>query len=138
MGDSFDSKKFGSIVALGPFTQENVTSTQTNADLAYGQATLAAMPYAGSVIGVSALLNGAVTGGTCIVRAHKAGTEFAEYGYPSATLSSAASTSYGTAVPGAVTFSAGDRLGLSITTGTTYTPETAELDGWLFVQLNAS
>jgi hypothetical protein len=138
MADYFDEKKFGAVVAIGPFTQADVTSTQTDADLAIGQATTVIVPYAGSVVAVAAAITSAITGGSCIVRAHKAGTEFTPVGYPAPTINATNSASYASVRPGAVTFSAGDRLGLSIVTDVTYTPETAELDGWLFVQFNAS
>ena len=139
MADHLDSKKFGSVVAFGPFTAANITTGLTNSDLAYGQQTYAVMPYGGSVVGVSGCVNAAVTAGTATLRAHSSGTECAATGYPAPAVSSAATASYATVRPGAVTFSAGDRLGISVTTVTTLNPtNTLEIDGFLFVQFNAS
>lgn len=139
MADYFDSKKFGSVVAIGPFTAANVTTGASNADLAFGQQTVVVMPEDGSIVGISACVNAAVTAGTITVRAHKAGTELAASGYPAPVISSAATESYATVRPGAVTFSAGDRLGLSIASTTTLNPTNSlEVDGFLFVQLNPS
>jgi hypothetical protein len=137
MADYFDSKKFGTVMVLGPFTRANITASQTNVDLVCGQSTTVTVPYAGSVIAVAASTTEGVTGGSCIIRAHKASTEFTPLGYPAPTLNTTnTSGSYASIRPGAITFSAGDRLGLSIVTDATFTPATCELDGWLYVQLN--
>jgi len=139
MGDSFDAKKFGSIVAFGPFTAANVEDDSSADDLAYGQSSYAVMPADGSVVAVSIYANAAVTHGSGYIQAHSSSTEMGGYGYPAPTLNATTSqASYSSAVPGAITFSAGDKLGLSITTDTTWSPETLEVDGWLFVQLDPS
>ena len=139
MADHFDAKKFGSIVAFGPFTNANCTTGESNADLAYGQQTYAVMPVTGSVVGISACVNAAVTAGTITVRAHSSGTELAATGYPAPAISSSATASYASVRPGAVTFSAGDRLGLSISSTTTLDPTNSlEVDGFLYVQLDSS
>lgn len=139
MADHFDAGKFGAVVPFGPFTNANCTTGESNADLAFGQQSYAVMPVGGSVIGISACVNAAVTAGTITVRAHSSGTEIGDVSYPAPAISSAATASYASVRPGAVTFSAGDRLGLSITSTTTLNPtNTLEIDGFLFVQLNAS
>ena len=139
MADHLDAKKFGSIVAFGPFTAANVEDDSSNTDLAYGQSSYAIMPAAGSVVAISMYANAAVTHGSGSIRAHSSSTEMAATGYPNPTLNATTSqVSYATCRPGAVTFSAGDKLGLSIVTDTTWSPETLEVDGWLFVQFNPS
>ena len=139
MADYFDGKKFGSILAFGPYTRDNITASQSNVDLTYAQANYVIMPADGRVVGISIYANAAATAGTCTVRAHKASTEMAASGYPAPVLNATTSqVSYATVRPGAVTFSAGDKLGLSIVTDATWSPATLELDGWLFVQLDPS
>jgi hypothetical protein len=139
MADYFDGKKFGSVVAFGPFTAANVEDDSSNVDLAYGQSSYAIMPVGGSVIAVSVYANAAVTHGSGTVRAHSSSTELADTGYPAPVLNATnTQVSYASVRPGAVTFSAGDKLGLSIVTDTTWSPETLEVDGWLFVQFNPS
>ena len=139
MADHFDAGKVGAVVAFGPFTNANCTTGESNADLALGQQNYAVMPHGGSVVGIAACVNAAVTAGTVTLRAHKASTELADDGYPAPAVSSAATASYASARPGAVTFAAGDRLGLSIVTTTTLDPtDSLEVDGYLFVQLNPS
>jgi hypothetical protein len=139
MADHYDAGKFGSFVVFGPFTAENVTTEASNQDLAVGQMSYAVVPYGGSVVGIAACLSAAVSAGSITVRAHKAGTELDAYSYPTAVLDATNTiSSYGSAAPGAVTFSAGDRLGLSITGSATLDAETKEVDAYLIVQLNAS
>ena len=139
MADHYDAGKFGSVVVFGPFTASNVTTEASNQDLAVGQMNYAVVPYGGSVVGISACLSAAVSAGSITVRAHKASTELGAYGYPTAVLDATNTiASYGSAAPGAVTFSAGDRLGLSIVSTTTLDAETKEIDAYLILQLNAS
>jgi hypothetical protein len=139
MADHFDAKKFGSIVAFGPFTAANVEDDNSNSDLAYGQSSYAIMPADGSVVALSVYANAAVTHGSGSVRAHSSSTELGATGYPNPTLNTTnTQVSYASVRPGAVTFSAGDKLGISIVTDTTWSPETLEVDGWLFVQLDPS
>ena len=139
MGDSFDAKKFGSIVAFGPFTAANVSDDSANSNLAYGQSSYAVMPADGSVVALSVYANAEITHGSGSIRAHSSDTEMGGYGYPNPTLNATTSqASYSSAVPGAITFSAGDKLGVSIVTDTTWSPETLEVDGWLFVQFDPS
>lgn len=138
MADHFDSGKFGSIVAFGPFTSANATTGAANIDMAIGQYNYAIMPCAGSVIGISGVVNASVTAGSVTIRAHEDSTEIAVTGYPAPVCSSAAQASYASVRPGAISFSAGDKLGLSFSGTTTLDPTNSlEVDGYLFVQLNA-
>lgn len=139
MADYFDAGKHGTIVALA-FYQTNQDTAGSNADmLVAGQAsgTLYTMPCAGSVIGLSVNGSAAVTVSTATFRAHKDGTEFAETGYPAPVLSTTNTTkSYAVIRPGAITFAAGDGLGVSIVTTTTYSPTTIDHNAILWVQLD--
>ena len=140
MADYFDGKKYGCVMALGPFTIANATTQESDSDLAYGQSSYAAMPASGSVVAISIYANAEVTAGSATVRAHSSGTEMTGTGYPAPVVNTTnTQVSYATASPGAITFSAGDKLGLSVTSTTTLDPtDSLEVDGWLFVQLDPS
>jgi hypothetical protein len=136
MSDYFDSGKFGAIVAI-PFSKADMTTGESNTDLTAGQGTLQAMPVGGSVVGIAIMANASLTAGTITARAHSNSTEFADTGYPAPACSSAAQASYATVRPGAVTFDAGDKLGVSVTTTTTLDPTNSlDVDALLFVQLD--
>lgn len=138
MADIFDAGKFGAILAI-PFSKANVTTGESNSDLTLGQDTLAVMPQSGSVIGVTIRANAAITAGTITAKSQAAGTEHTDTGAPAPACSSAAQVSYATVRPGAVTFSAGDTLGVSVTTTTTLNPtDSLDVDAILFVQLDPS
>lgn len=138
MATEFDAKKHGAILAI-PFAKSNLTTGLSNSDLALGGAgTTFVAPAAGSVIGISASC-AAVTAGSATLKPHKASTEYAEVGVPSPVLSSANDTNgtYATVRPGALTFAAGDTLGISVTTTTTLDPtDSLDVDAVLFLQLN--
>ena len=139
MADYFNSGKFGAIVCIGPFTNANCTTQESNTDMAIGQAsTLVPMPSAGSLIGIAVRSTEALaTAGTVTFKAHKAGTEFADNAAPTAVITTAAQSSYGTVRPNAVTFDAGDTLGLSLTSTTTLDPtNTLDVDGYLYVKFD--
>ena len=138
MGDEFDAGKHGAILAI-PFSKANLTTGESNSDLTAGQDTLHVMPAAGSVIGISIRSNASLTAGTITAKAHKTGTEYTDTGAPAPACSSAAQVSYATVRPGAVTFSAGDTLGVSVSTTTTLNPtNSVDVDALLFVQLDPS
>lgn len=140
MADYFDSGKFGGGFCIGPFTNANCTTGESNTDMAIGQTTLVPMPYSGSVVGIAVRSTAALeTAGTVTFKVHKAGTEYTDASAPSAAITTAAQVSYATVRPGAVTFDAGDTLGISLSTTTTLDPtNTLDVDGFLFVQLDAS
>ena len=133
MTDQFNPKH-GPVTAI-PFAKSNLTTGESNTDLVLaGTGTLVCAPKAGSVVGLSLRATAAITAGTITARTHKAGTEFAETGYPSAVLSSTARESYAVVRPRALRFAAGDTLGLSVTTTTTLDPtDTNDVDALLFV-----
>jgi len=138
MSDKWDGKKFGSIIAI-PLSKSNITTGASNEDLALaGGVTTFVAPAAGSVVGISASC-AAVTAGTITLTPHKAGTEYANVGVPQPVLSSDNDTNgtYATVRPGALTFVAGDTLGISVTSTTTLNPtNTLDVDAVLFIQLN--
>jgi len=138
MADYFDAGKFGAVLAI-PFGKANLTTGESDADLTLEQSTLAVVPAAGSVIGISIRSSAAITAGTITAKPHKAGTEYTDTGTPAPALSSAAQASYATVRPAALTFAAGNTLGVSVTTTTTLDPtNTLDVDAILFVQLNPS
>jgi len=138
MANEFDSKKYGAIVAI-PFQKTNVTTGASNEDCVLaGAGTLIVAPAAGTIVGISASC-AAITAGTITVRAHKNSTEFAQSGYPAPALTSDNDTNgtYATIRPGAITFAAGETLGLSVTGTTDLNPtNTLDVDAVLFISLN--
>ncbi len=138
MATEFDGKKHGAIVAI-PFSKTNITTGAANEDLGLaGAGTTFVAPAAGSIIGISASC-AAITAGTMTLKAHKASTEVTVSGAPAPVLSSANDTNgtYATAPVGAVSFAAGDTLGISVVSTTTLDPtNTLDIDAVLFVQLN--
>jgi len=85
MADHFDSKKFGSVVAI-PFYVTDAATSQTDTDITLNQGDLAVMPTSGSVVGIAGRSTEASTGtGSIVFRAHNGGTEIANVGYPSIT-----------------------------------------------------
>jgi hypothetical protein len=140
MGDEFNAGKYGAIVAI-PFFAANIVTNKSAEDLAMGGTnTLAVMPKAGSVVGISARLSAAITAGTLAFRAHKDGTEFAQSGYPNPSLSSTAGVSqesYASVRPGVLVFSADEGVGISYASSTDMAPtNTNDVDALLFVQLD--
>lgn len=135
MADYFD-KKFGAHFCI-PFGKANATTGESNTDLSVpgsGQGTLWVAPCAGSIIGISGMVNASVTAGTVTLRAHSNSTEEAETGYPAPAISSAAQASYATCAPGVIRFAAGDKLGISMTTTTTLDPtDSLDVDAFLYV-----
>lgn len=129
MVDEFDPKH-GQLVAL-TFTVANVVTAATDTDCVHAQAgiTLVTMPKAGSVVGLGVQASAAVTAGSCVFKAQKAGTEYAQSGYPSATMSSAYGSglaSYASIRRGVLTFSAGDSIGVSYTSSTDLAPSSTD------------
>lgn len=118
--------------AVGPFTAPGAAgvtaASQTNLDLRYSHTvTAAALSFVatrdGSIVGLSAQIHEAITGaGTSIIAsATKNGTEVALTA--SLTQAGAETKASATAAKGALTFVAGDVIGVSYTsTGITNTP----------------
>ena len=142
MGDEFNAGKYGGIVAL-VYGVANAVASQTATDLTLSDATyvntLATMPKSGSVVGVSVQTSAAVTAGSVTFQSHKDGTEFAQSGFPVATLESVTNDqeSYASIRPGVLTFDAGDALGVSYTSDATLAPtNTNDFAAILWVQLD--
>lgn len=122
------------IVAI-PFAVANAVTNQTNTDLALaGGNTIAVMPKAGCVVGISANLSADVTAGSATVKAHKDGTEYADAAAPTLTLSDTVQESYASVRSGALTFDAGEGVGVSYSSTTDFAPtNTNDLDVILYV-----
>ena len=140
MSDTFDAKKHGAYLAI-PFTATNATTGESNTDLTGGggASTGWVAPAAGSIVGITARC-AAITAGTVTLSPHNGGTEFTQSGTPAPALSSTQDTNgtYATVRPGAVSFAAGDVLGISMTTTTTLNPtNTLDVDASLIVVLDA-
>lgn len=134
MADTFDPK-FGNAVALGPFTATNITTGAADQDLALPSAgTTITMLHAGSVVGLSLEPVGTITGGSITAKAHKASAELANSPAPVSDETNTLGT-YATKRPGAVRFSAGDKLGVSVSATTTLAPtNTVDVAAVLYVE----
>jgi hypothetical protein len=134
--------KFGQLVRYS-FTASNPASSASHTDMATLGAdanTTAVMPASGSVVGIGVVGNAAVTTGTLGFRAHSSSTEFADTGYPNPTLSTAVGytlSTYALVRPGAVRFSAGDKLGISYDASADFAPNTADYSADLYVMFDA-
>jgi hypothetical protein len=107
------------------FFQANVAADQTDAQIkdASGQVEGLSMAFAGEVLAVSVDLSAAATAGSLAVGVTKGGTEAAA---TVQTLTTAAAATK--AFPrGTMTFAAGDKLGVEITTSATWDGTTADL-----------
>lgn len=139
MADYYDPAKFGAIIPLH-YQVANAVTNAANVDLTVpgGANTLQTMPVAGSVVGISVKASANVTAGDATFRAHKAGTEFADTGYPAPVLNATNSNAtYVSVRPGFIKFAAGDAVGVSYSSSTDAAPtNTNDYEAILFVQLN--
>lgn len=129
----------GQIVPL-LFVQDNVAASQTDVQLNIQEVASAAallvqgisMPWAGSVVGISVDLSSAATAGQLTVGVTNGGTEAA------ATTQTITTQTAKTAVfqQGTVTFVAGDKLGVEITTNAGWDATTADLAVIVYVLLD--
>jgi len=129
----------GQIVPL-LFVQDNVAASQTDVQLNIQEVASAAallvqgisMPWAGSVVGISVDLSSAATAGQLTVGVTNGGTE------ATATTQTITTQTAKTAVfpQGSVTFVAGDKLGVEITTNGTWDATTADLAVVVYVLLD--
>jgi len=133
MADYLDPK-FGNVVALGPFTAANITTGAANQDLALESAgTTITMIQSGSVVGLSLEPVGTVTAGSITAKVHKASTELANTPAPVSDQTNTNGT-YATVRPGMVRFSAGAKLGVSVSATTTLAPtNTVDVAAVLYV-----
>lgn len=139
MAASMFHEVYGTVVAYGPFFIANLAASQTNSDLPVGQAgvTLIGMPYRGTVVGVSIDGNAAPSAGTVIASVHNASTELS--GGPTATIDSVTNTltSVGLVTTARQhTFSAGARLGVSLTSNGDLAATTIEFNAHLYVRFD--
>ena len=107
------------------FAQANVAASQTNVQLkdVSGGVEGVTMAFAGLIVGLTADLSAASTGGTLTIGVTINGTEVAA---TTQTVTTATAVRV-TFDRDAVKFAAGDKLGVEITTNAGWTPETAEL-----------
>jgi hypothetical protein len=136
----YNARKFGTYLTI-PFFATDLTTGASNSDLLCGVTanTLYIAPQAGSVVAISGETAVDVTAGSIALRAHKASTEFAQTGYPVATIDSThdSTGSFADVREGALTFAAGDRLGISATSTTDLAPtNTVDVTAFLLIQLN--
>ena len=140
MADTFNAGKFGAIVAI-PFKVIDAVASQTNVDMSLAAGgTLATMPMAGSVVGVSIGSSANITAGSATFKAHKASTEFPQTEAPAVLMNATNSNANSATVrPGAIRFAANDRLGVSYSSDATLAPtNTNDFDAVLWVQLDAN
>lgn len=123
-----------SIVAI-PFAVANAVTNAANVDLTRsGGNTIAVMPKAGSVVGITINASADLTAGSATFQAHKDSTEFAENAAPTLTLSDTVQESYASVRRGALTFAAGEGVGISYSSTTNMAPtNTNNYDGTLYV-----
>jgi hypothetical protein len=138
MGQLFDPK-YGPVVAIGPYTVANLDTALTNTDLIVGQAgnTLALMPAAGTVVGLSVVANAAPSAGTAVFSVHAASTELVNG--PTATVNSASNSNGTQGLANSArehTFAQGARLGISATTSTNLAATTVDYTAFLFVRFD--
>ncbi len=133
MANEFNPKH-GAMVVF-PFKVADATTGESATDLTNdGGASLVVMPKAGSIVGIAGAASAAITAGTMTLTPHKDSVEFTDVSLPTAVLSSAAQESYAAVRPRALTFDAGDVVGISVTTTTTLDPtNTLDVDAQLYV-----
>jgi hypothetical protein len=116
------------------FAQANVVKNQTDVQLkdASGQVDGLSMPFSGSIIGMAIDLSAGLTAGELTVGATINGTELAG---TTQTITTAAAV-IKKFPRNDFKFTAGQKLGVEITTNSAIDPETADLAVALFVALN--
>src|SRR3990167_1727585 len=121
-----------------PFKIANATTSESNTDLSRdGGNTLWVAPKAGSIVGIGVACSAAITAGTATFKPHSASTEIADASQPAPVCSSTNRHSYAMVRPRALTFAAGDALGVSVTTTTTLdATNTLDFDADLYVVLD--
>lgn len=130
------------LVAL-TFMQEAVAASQTDVQITIAQVDSAAnnavdgytMPWAGTIVGLSYVLSAAATAGTLTIGATVGGTEKTD---PTLSVTTGTSGS-DTALRGAATFAAGDKIGCEITTDGSWDATTADLGVtvWCLVEVSS-
>jgi hypothetical protein len=131
----------GQVVAL-TFMQDNVAASQSNVQLPIAQVASAAenvidgyaMPWAGTIIGISAVVSTAATAGSLTVGPTVNGTEAAD---PTLSITTAASAT-DTATRGTATFVAGDVIGAEITSSGTWDATSSDLGVTVWVLVDVT
>lgn len=131
----------GQVVAL-TFMQDNVAASQSNVQLPIAQVASAAenvidgycMPWAGTIIGISAVVSTAATAGTLTVGPTVNGTEASD---PTLSITTAASAS-DTAARGTATFTAGQIIGAEITTDGSWDATSSDLGVTVWVLVDVT
>jgi len=136
MSDYFDAGKWGAIVPIFFQTTDAATSTSAVNMAALGGATKITMPTTGSVIGITVSATTSLTAGTATFRAHKAGTSYADSGYPAPVMNTTSCFASATVAPRNLAFTAGDTVGVSYVSTTTMEPLTNDFSAVLWVQLD--
>jgi len=121
-----------------PLAVANAVTNAANVDLTRtGGNTITVMPKAGSVVGIVVNASADLTAGSATFQAHKDGTEFAENAAPTLTLSDTVQESYASIRRGALTFAAGEGVGISYSSSTDMAPtNTNDYDALLFVEFD--
>jgi len=132
MAGEFTTEHFG--FAL-PYAVANAVTNAADVDLTLtGGNTLMVMPKAGSVIGIAVRATADLTAGSATFEVHKDGTEYADKSAPVLTLSDTVQESYASVRRGALTFAAGEAVGVSYSSSTDAAPtNTNDYDAVLFV-----
>lgn len=132
MTSEFTPEHFGFALQ---FSVANAITNQSNVDLTVpGGNTIAVMPKAGSIVGLSVNASADLTAGSVTVKAHKDGTEYAVASAPTLTLSDTVQESYASVRRGAITFAAGEGIGVSYSSTTDAAPtNTNDYDAVVYV-----
>lgn len=131
----------GQVVAL-TFMQDNVAASQSNVQIPIAQVASAAenvvdgyaMPWAGTIVGISAVVSTAGSAGTLTVGATVDGTEAAD---PTLSITTEASKS-DTATRGTASFAAGAVIGAEITTDGSWNGTSSDLGVTVFVLVDVT
>lgn len=120
------------------FKITNATTGESNTDLSRdGTGTYWCAPKAGSIVGIGAACSAAITAGSATFKPHVASTEYTDTSTPAPVCSSSNQGSYAMIPPRKLTFTAGQLLGISVTTTTTLNAtNTLDFDVDLYVALD--
>lgn len=131
----------GQLIAL-TFMQDNVAASQSNVQLPIAQVASAAenvidgyaMPWAGTIVGISAVVSTAATAGSLTVGPTIDGTEAAD---PTLSITTAASA-VDTAARGTASFAAGAVIGAEITSSGTWDATSSDLGVTVWVLVDVT
>jgi len=124
-------------LVFGPYIDQNISASQTNAQLVLGAAADhdgVLMPLAGYVVGIAIQLNAAATAGSLTVGVSVDGTEDADT-TQTITTGQEAYALFPIASGVAPRFAAGQQIGVEVTTSADWDGTTADLAVWVYVVL---